>query len=96
MSQVGRSGKPGKEGRSLVPTNHQVDITDTWRWWRSGVVVQELLESKTKTLTGSWEADMCGGSHLHPDWRKNPKFSLKVSQPVQLIIGIMFVAHIHV
>jgi len=43
-----------------------------------GVQVQELLESKTKTLTGSWDADTSGGSHLHPDWRKNPKFSLKV------------------
>ena len=43
--------------------------------------MQELLESKTKTLTGAWEVDTAGGSHLHPDWRKNPKFTLKVRAP---------------
>lgn len=29
-------------------------------WWCAGVVVQELLESKTKTLCGSWDAETAG------------------------------------
>lgn len=44
----------------------------------SGVVAQELLESKSKTLTASWDSETACGSHLHPDWRKNPKFSLAI------------------
>jgi hypothetical protein len=60
------------------PPSLNVTRADPRLCFVAGVVVQELLESKSKTLTGAWEQETSGGSHLNPDWRKNPKFSLKV------------------
>jgi len=43
------------------------------------VHVEELPESRSKTIAGEWTNENACGSHLHPDWKKNPKFSLKLT-----------------
>mmetsp|Transcript_16174 Transcript_16174/g.21413 ORF Transcript_16174/g.21413 Transcript_16174/m.21413 type:complete len:978 (+) Transcript_16174:224-3157(+) len=43
------------------------------------VHIEELPESRSKTIAGEWNSETACGSHLHPDWKKNPKFSLKLS-----------------
>jgi hypothetical protein len=43
------------------------------------VVTNELTEARSKTISGEWVEGTSGGSHLHPDWKKNPKFHLKLN-----------------
>ncbi|GMH62713.1 hypothetical protein TrST_g11300 [Triparma strigata] len=41
------------------------------------VSVRELPEARSKTLNGEWNETSAGGSHLCPDWKKNPKYTLR-------------------
>ena len=43
------------------------------------VKVEELPETRSRTITGEWTESTSGGSHLNPDWKKNPKFNLKLN-----------------
>ncbi|GMI46565.1 hypothetical protein TrCOL_g11080 [Triparma columacea] len=43
------------------------------------VKVEELPEARSKTITGEWTEGTGGGSHLNPDWKKNPRFNLKLN-----------------
>lgn len=40
--------------------------------------VEELPETASRTIAAEWGAQTAGGSHIHPDWKKNPCFHLKL------------------
>ena len=46
-----------------------------------------IPESESKAIAGSWAPELCGGSHLNPDWKKNPKFSLKLRPTSKSALG---------
>jgi len=52
--------------------------------------VEELPEARSKTITGEWTEGTAGGSHLNPDWKKNPRFFLKLntSEPANVKIAL--------
>ncbi|CAM9221623.1 unnamed protein product [Choristocarpus tenellus] len=41
-------------------------------------LVYELPETVSKTIAAEWNSQTAGGSHLNPDWKKNPSFQLKL------------------
>ncbi|CAN0393668.1 unnamed protein product, partial [Ectocarpus sp. 12 AP-2014] len=41
------------------------------------VEVEELPETTSRTIAAEWGTQTAGGSHIHPDWKKNPCFHLK-------------------
>ena len=43
------------------------------------VKVEELPESRSKTISGEWAEGCNGGSHLNPDWKKNPRYQLHIN-----------------
>ncbi|GMI02847.1 hypothetical protein TrLO_g14068 [Triparma laevis f. longispina] len=53
------------------------------------VKVNELPEARSKTLTGEWTETTAGGSHLNPDWKKNPKYQLKLHSSEAANVKIM-------
>ncbi|CAM9840187.1 unnamed protein product, partial [Sphacelaria rigidula] len=36
------------------------------------VEVAELPETVSRTIAAEWNSQTAGGSHIHPDWKKNP------------------------
>ncbi|CAN0583706.1 unnamed protein product, partial [Ectocarpus sp. 12 AP-2014] len=40
--------------------------------------VEELPETTSRTIAAEWGTQTAGGSHIHPDWKKNPCFHLKL------------------
>lgn len=40
--------------------------------------VEELPEAASRTIAAEWGTQTAGGSHIHPDWKKNPCFHLKL------------------
>lgn len=40
--------------------------------------VEELPETASRTIAAEWNTQTAGGSHIHPDWKKNPCFHLKL------------------
>ncbi|CAB1113434.1 unnamed protein product [Ectocarpus sp. CCAP 1310/34] len=42
------------------------------------VEVEELPETTSRTIAAEWGTQTAGGSHIHPDWKKNPCFHLKL------------------
>ena len=42
----------------------------------SPVTLQDVSESKSKTLAGEWVEQNAGGSHLHASCKQNPKYKL--------------------
>lgn len=40
--------------------------------------VEELPENVSKTVAAEWNTHTAGGSHVHPDWKNNPCFHLKM------------------
>lgn len=47
-----------------------------------------IPESESKVVAGSWAGELCGGSHLNPDWKKNPKFTLKLRPTSKSLLGV--------
>ena len=41
------------------------------------VQLRELAQGNTRTVTGSWGDKTAMGSHLHPDWKRNPAFQVR-------------------
>lgn len=40
--------------------------------------LQQLPESRSKTVAGEWTEGLAGGSHICPSWKKNPRFQLDI------------------
>ena len=41
-------------------------------------------QMKSVVLEGEWTDIAAGGCDLHPTWRRNPRFVLRVGQPLQM------------
>ncbi|CAM9797164.1 unnamed protein product [Pylaiella littoralis] len=54
------------------------------------VEVEELPEAASRTIAAEWGTQTAGGSHIHPDWKKNPCFHLKLrtTGPAKLRISV--------
>jgi hypothetical protein len=46
------------------------------------IVVNALPDTYSRSVAGEWAEAASGGSHLTPNWRKNPKFHLKIVTPI--------------
>lgn len=44
-------------------------------------------DSESKVLAGSWNESASGGSHLNPNWKKNPKYSLRLKGTHKSMLG---------
>ena len=42
------------------------------------VNVTEMQDTHQQTIAGEWKEGANGGSHLHPEWRRNPRFTLRI------------------
>lgn len=42
------------------------------------VNMEELPESRSQTVAGEWAEGNAVGSHLYPDWKRNPKYQLRL------------------
>merc|ERR1719326_2260820 len=42
------------------------------------VLMEELPESRSQTVAGEWVEGNAAGSHLYPDWKRNPKYQLRL------------------
>ncbi|CAM9172987.1 unnamed protein product, partial [Ectocarpus sp. 13 AM-2016] len=54
------------------------------------VEVEELPETTSRTIAAEWGTQTAGGSHIHPDWKKNPCFHLKLrtTGPIKVRISL--------
>ncbi len=52
------------------------------------VKVEELPETRSKTLSGEWTESTSGGNHLCTEWKKNPKFTLKLKNTEPALVKI--------
>lgn len=43
--------------------------------------VEELQETASRTIAAEWNTQTAGGCHIHPEWKKNPCFHLKLRTP---------------
>ena len=41
------------------------------------VYLSQLPETYSRTVAGEWTEATAGGSHISPNWRKNPKIDVK-------------------
>eukprot|EP00605_Chrysophyceae_sp_TOSAG23-4_P001308 GSChrysophyteH1.ASY1.ANO1.1422.1 assembled CDS len=41
------------------------------------VRVRQLPDAVARTIAGEWRDNECGGNHLGPSWKRNPKYALK-------------------
>ena len=46
------------------------------------IIVNALPDTYSRSVAGEWTEPTAGGSHLFPNWRKNPKFHLKIVTPI--------------
>jgi hypothetical protein len=44
----------------------------------SSVALEELPEARSQTVAAEWAEATAGGSHLNADWKRNPKFHLRL------------------
>lgn len=40
--------------------------------------VDELPETASRTIAAEWSKQAAGGSHIHPEWKINPCFHVKL------------------
>jgi hypothetical protein len=59
-----REGREGKYALE-VHSDHPVNVV-------------ELPESRSQTIAGEWDERTACGSHLYPEWRRNPKYHLRL------------------
>ena len=43
------------------------------------VRLTEMPQSQIRTIPGSWTDGQSGGCHMNTDWKRNPKFTLKLN-----------------
>ena len=43
--------------------------------------IHALPEQYSRSLAGDWTDANAGGSHLFPNWKKNPKYTLSIHHP---------------
>lgn len=41
-----------------------------------------LPEQYSRSISGEWQDSSAGGSHIYANWKKNPKFTLRIVPPV--------------
>lgn len=46
-----------------------------------------IPDAQSKVLAGAWTESLSGGSHLHPSWKKNPKYSLRLKNTSKSLLG---------
>jgi len=46
------------------------------------IFINQLPETYSRTIAGEWTDSSSGGSHICPEWKKNPKYTLKFHYPV--------------
>jgi len=54
------------------------------------VLMEELPESRSMTVAGEWVEGNAVGSHLYPDWKRNPKYQLRLlsDRPAKIKITV--------
>ncbi|KAF1783058.1 Peptidase C2, calpain family [Phytophthora cactorum] len=73
----------GGGGLLLVPTLGEAGAEGSFELQVDSdfpLLVDELPKGAgaVQSMPGEWTAAKCGGCHLHPDWRQNPKFYLQI------------------
>lgn len=46
------------------------------------IVLTPLPEQYSRSISGEWTETTAGGCHIYPNWKKNPKFTLRFHNPV--------------
>jgi hypothetical protein len=46
-----------------------------------------IPDSESRVLAGTWTEALSGGSHLNPNWKKNPRYSLKLKATSKSQLG---------
>ena len=67
-------------GLIIVPSLSEKGVKGTYELeinCSEPVRVKLLPEAYSRTIAGEWKDGECGGSHLSPAWKKNPRFALK-------------------
>jgi hypothetical protein len=44
-------------------------------------------DKDSKVMAGTWTETLSGGSHLHPTWKKNPRYTLKLKHTSKKELG---------
>jgi len=54
------------------------------------VNLEELPESRSQTVAGEWGEQQAVGSHLYPEWKRNPKYQLRLlsDRPAKIKITV--------
>ena len=71
-----------ENGLMIVPTLMGVDIQGSYVlqvFSDQPVHLTEMPQSQIRTIPGSWTENASGGCHMNTDWKRNPKFSLKLN-----------------
>lgn len=53
----------------------------------SAITVTPLPDSVSRSVSGEWGEGVCGGSHINPSWKKNPRFILTIPATPQTTAG---------
>ena len=71
-----------ENGLLLVPSLMGVDLQGSYVlhvFSDQPVKLNEMPQSQIRTIPGSWTDGQSGGCHMNTDWKRNPKFTLKLN-----------------
>ena len=82
-----------ENGLLVVPSLMGVDLQGSYVlqvFSDQPVQLSEMPQSHIRTIPGSWTDNQSGGCHMNTDWKRNPKFTLKINSdsPVEFKIKL--------
>lgn len=66
-------------GLIIVPTLQETGVKGTFDievFSTDSITITQLPNTSSFSIAGEWVEGMCGGSHITPNWKKNPKYIL--------------------